>query len=49
MRIFQDGDASCAERSLIRLFWRIAGRRGGGEIETKGENAVPDETRRDRE
>jgi hypothetical protein len=49
MRIFQDGDAFCAERSLIRLFWRIAERRGGGEIETKGESAVPDETRRDGE
>jgi hypothetical protein len=30
-------------RSLIRLFWRIAERRG--EIETKGESAGPDETR----
>jgi hypothetical protein len=43
MSPFQDGDASCAEKLLIRLSWRTARRRWEGKMEKEEENAIPDE------
>ena len=42
VKTFWDGDASSAEKLLMRSYWRIVRRGRAGRVGDEGENVVPD-------